>query len=103
MAVQITCRRNAASAPCVLRQAQDEEITVLHWQKCRTNTRCRDAQGKALTRRAARGEVAAGDALAIMLERPAHRGESELVPRDLVPGEELDLEALGAGGEFRRA
>ena len=56
----------------------------------------------ALTRRAARGEVAAGETVAIMVKRPAHRGEGELVPGDLVPGEEPHLEALRPGGEFRR-
>src|SRR5690349_3931826 len=36
-----------------------------------------------------------------MIERPTHRGEGEVVPRDVAPGEELDLEAFGAGGELR--
>src|SRR5580658_5202022 len=53
-------------------------------------------------RRAARREVARGGAVAVVVERPAHRGEGEVVPGDLLPGEELDLEALGPGREFRR-
>ena len=37
--------------------------------------------------------------LAIMLQRPADRWESQLGPRDLLPVEEADLKALGPGGD----
>src|SRR5690242_14134051 len=43
------------------------------------------------------GEVAGAPRLAVVVEGPAHRREGDLVPRDLVPGEERDFEAFRAG------
>src|SRR2546423_12767077 len=40
------------------------------------------------------GEIARSAGLAIVLERPADRGEGKLLPRDLFPPVECDLQAL---------
>src|ERR1700675_2181252 len=44
------------------------------------------------------GEVAGAPRVAVVVEGPMHRWESDVVPRDLVPGEERDFEAFGARG-----
>src|SRR5712692_2521511 len=41
--------------------------------------------------------------LAVLIERPSDRGEGEVVPRDLVPREQADLEAFRSGGKIRAA
>src|SRR6516164_7559928 len=43
------------------------------------------------------GEIARRPRLAIMLQRPADRGERELAPWDLLPVEEPDLETFRSG------
>src|SRR5215831_8526847 len=45
----------------------------------------------------ARREIAGGAGVALMVQGPAHRRKSDLVPRDLIPPEEADFEALRPG------
>src|SRR5262249_10686111 len=47
-------------------------------------------------------ELAAFHGLAVVAERPAHRWKGEVGPRDLLPAEEADLGALGAGCDVGR-
>src|SRR5262249_11691979 len=107
------CARRASSLPppsarcCSASRSGGGASSRPHWSPAATRCCTSPAEARSVVaefaRRVAAGvELAALHGLAIVAKRPAHRREGEVGPRDLLPAEEADLGALGAGRDVGR-